>query len=329
VVLLAAQELLGFLAIAVSMEAMARLACQASVAHLALVVKMVLLAHLAHLAHLALAAQVAGLVLVEPTAQMVVQAHPVLVVRQDFQVKMVQPEHLAFLALVALAEDQDLAESTGLTAAQERLVSAAILALVGQRAAQAAQELLAFQASVVLAAQVADQGLVVLLVRQELLDFQAIQVRVGHQLQRQYRIRQTQQLDTLHCPQVLPRNVRVPLQTGIYATTAPQGLMKFIKAVHGTALNLHTRLAILLSLVVVVVEIAETAAAVAAVEFWLQMQTCKLAQRIPSPLVLVARSTRLVAALLLEFMLRQTVEALVVLQTPPVVAAGVVAAVVL
>jgi hypothetical protein len=101
------------------------------------------------------------------------------------------------------------------TAVQEHLVSAAILALVEQRAAQAAQELLAFQASVVLAAQVADQGLVVLLVRQERLDFQVIQVRVGHQLQRQYLIRQTLQLDTLHCPQGLPRNVRSRLQTDI------------------------------------------------------------------------------------------------------------------
>lgn len=104
--------------------------------------------------------------------------------------------------------------------------------------------------------------------------------------------------------------------------------MKFIRAVHGTALNLHTRLAILLLLVVAVVEIAETAAAVAAVEFWLQMRTCKLVQHIPLPLVLVARSTRLVAALLLGFMLRQMVEVLVVLQTPLVVAVAVVAVVV-
>jgi hypothetical protein len=133
-------------------------------------------------------------------------------------------------------------------------------------------------------------------------------------------IRQTHRLDILRSLLGLPRNVRVPLQTDIYGTTAPRGSTRFTKAVLGTVSSLHTLLAILLLLVVVAAGIAETAAAGAQVEFWLQTQTSKSAQHTPLPLVLAARSMQLAEALPLGLLLRQTGEALAEPETQPVVA---------
>jgi hypothetical protein len=135
-------------------------------------------------------------------------------------------------------------------------------------------------------------------------------------------IRPIRPLDILRSLLGLLLNVRARLQTDTYDTTAPRGSTKFTKAVLGTVSSLHTRLAILVLLVVAAAGIAETAVAGAQVEFWLQTQTSKSAQHTPSPLVLAARSMQLAEALPLGLLLRQTAVALAEPETQPVVAAG-------